>query len=686
MDACKLSNYIVLKSFNDNGRSLLDCLMPFIEYAIAENKNEYINVDELKELIKRECLIDIPLVTIVTLLRRLKKDNKITEYERWTIIRRVDNYILSSNSYDEKLRDFSRDIKQFISHCKSFCLFTDSDDEISNKLYDFINFYQHNINTQEGKIIKEEALTNDYKKLAEFIENISINNKDDYTTFKNIFYGFILAQFITKGGNIDKKNINNITIYIDTDFLLRVLDMQSPYFTLTSNELLILLHNYDFTIIVLPEIIDEVRNVLCYNLSKFINEGDKLRELYGSKIGNLDGVIGAFFRRNMNVSQIDEYISKVEEEVKILNINISPSEIPSIIEIREKDINKIIEYKLKSNRIDYIVNDHEKELAIENIKEKSLLDAKLINFIRYKRRKTIYRFQDTRYLLLSCDNAICKVSNSYHDHNNTIAECFNEESLTNILFISNPTQIGEMPIKILLSLINSSKYLNYDILCQFHIGVRKYIDQNPDDQQYLASVFRNQKLFSELNGCYDLGNDESASDTDFIKLLFDNAKNEAEEEKNKSDNIAEENKKLKNEIDELKKLTEKNPFEKNNRKNEKAEQLLNYSINVGFILFIILYIIFFILKSSFNQFSFTLEYFSKISIYISPLIFLIVFYIHLNDDKEKLINRIIYEKKNESLLNILFIALFKTIIITLTSFVIPVISLIIEIFNNKGGN
>ena len=112
MDARKLSNFMVIKSFSDNEKSLLDCLMPFVEYGLAKYRQEYIQVTDLKSYIKKECLIDIPLNTIKTLLKRLKKEGRITDYENCTIIRCVDNYVRKSNQYEESMMTFSRQTNQ----------------------------------------------------------------------------------------------------------------------------------------------------------------------------------------------------------------------------------------------------------------------------------------------------------------------------------------------------------------------------------------------------------------------------------------------------------------------------------------------------------------------------------------------------------------------------------------------
>ena len=260
MNAEKLSNFVVIKSFGDNEQSLLDCIMPFVEFSLAKLKKEYIYVSEIKDFIKAECLIDIPQTTLQTLLKRLKKDNRVTDYEHWTIVRCVDNYTLSSNRYEDSLRTFSRDVNQVIDSCRSFCEFDMNDDELAQLLYDFINVYQHNIDVYNGTVdTPHEVLDERHEKLILFIKYISQYNDAVYRTFRNMFYGYILGQFVASGQLFDKKKLGACTVYVDTDFLLRVLDMQAPCFTEASLELLALLRSFGFSVVVLPEIIDEAR-------------------------------------------------------------------------------------------------------------------------------------------------------------------------------------------------------------------------------------------------------------------------------------------------------------------------------------------------------------------------------------------------------------------------------------------
>lgn len=712
MDSIKLSNFIVIKSFSDSEKSLLDCVMPFVEYSIAKINTEYIEVSEIKDFIKKECLIDVPTNTIRTLLKRLKRDNKVTDYENWTIVRCVDNYTFSSRKYEENLKSFSRDINKLIINCKTFCDFDLDEDELTQLLYDFIALYQHNIDINEGAITSSSPFSDiRYEKIARFVDQISKSDNIDYNTFKNIFYGFILGQFVAAGENFDQKKIQNCTVYVDTDFLLRILDMQAAYFTETATELLQLLTQLGFSVIVLPETIAEACAVLRANHMKFVQDHENLKKIYGINAAKLDGIMGAFFRKEMTASQISDFIDNIETEIGKLSIDISLSGIPSNIEVREKELNKIIEYKEKNARLDCIENSDKKEYLQQRIREKAILDAKILSFIRYKRGKKVYKFQDAKYLLLSCDNTIYRINKNYHKYDGAIPECFSESSLTSLLFMSSTSKIGNVPVKLFTSLFQASKYIDYGLLTHFHSDVIKYLESNPEDQQYLTEVFRNQNLFAEISGTYEMNPDLASSETDLIKALFDQAKESSKAKEKAMEDALAENRKLKCELEALRESPNssipdsnsngivlpnfshnesKSPevegsisSSKENTKptqNHTAERILRNSILYFLLLLLLGSVIWAILGIDWSSLTWTATWWLKAWRYVILPIFLtsLVTYIHRDETMDKIIKRVVYEEKQISLKEVVVVAFLHSLLYTAVSFVIPFILNLIQ--------
>ena len=701
MDAIKLSNFAVIKSFSDNEASLLNCIMPYVEFGIAKIKKEYIDVSELKKYICTECLLDIPTATIQTLLKRLKKENKLTDYEHWTIIRCVDNYTQSSNRYEESVLSFSRELNLLIQECRKYCDFDISDNDTAQLLYDFINVYQHKINILDGTIELIDGNTDKkFDKISLFINYISQYKNNLYITFKNMFYGFILGQFIAAGKIFDKKKLGNLTVYIDTDFLLRALDMQAPCYTEASLELLHLLQSYGFNVIVLPEIIDEARDVLSANYAKYIEDGSNIKSIYGKSAAKLDGILGAFFRRFITSSQIGDYIDTLEDQIKkVVPLQIAQVGIPMNVKVNQTELNKIIEYKSKSNHIDHISNLNQKEYVEERLREKATLDAKLLSFIRMKRSKQIYRFQDARYILLSCDNAICRTNKMKHKLNNSIPESFSESSLTTTLFVSNPSQIGDVPIKLLVTIFQSSKFVDYSILSQFHEEIIDYIESNPDDQRYLTEVFRTQQLFAEIKGAYDFDDTGKTSESNIIKLLFDNAKKVDQEKNDQEKKLSEENLKLRQELNALKypqctEISEKSRTPTKDHEassirtdkgyimgsNPKAENILRSSSLIGFIIIFLISVAIGIRWCDPTAYNLSLAWWTQCSKSFALAIFALSLTLNFHSQEviQQVIARVVYDDKHIPVAEIIYMPIIRSVLCTLTAAVLPVISIIVS--------
>lgn len=695
MDARKLSNFMVIKSFSDNEKSLLDCLMPFVEYGLAKYRQEYIQVTDLKSYIKKECLIDIPLNTIKTLLKRLKKEGRITDYENCTIIRCVDNYVRKSNQYEESMMTFSRQTNQLVERCREYCSFDMDMDKVSMLIYEFIKSYQLILDIYNGNTDgnPSEESNPEYKKLVLYVKYIAEYDNESYTTFKNIFYGCILEQFVSSGNDYDKKNFGKCNIYVDTDYVLRVLDWQAPFFTEASQELLKLLHDCGFAVIVLPEILEEVRAVLAaYNI-RYAKEKETLINLYGKETAQLDGIMGAFFRRNMTTISIDEYIDQLEEEVQKIGIVIDYTGIPNSLKISQREFDIITEYKKKSAHYEQI-NDLDQKAYVEDIiAQKAELDAKLLGFIRHKRaKKRIFRFQDARYILLSCDKAICKASARMHQRDNSIPESYTESSLTSALFICNPIYAGEVPIKLLLSIFQMSDFIDYTVLSQFHKDVSTYIDSNPNDQKYLTYVFKNQHLFAEINANYSFEGETPVCETALIDRLFKEAEGKYIQSNDEKESLAAENVALKEELERLKNdkrveispdtqraeiLQEKEtatPMEEN-KKNDKAERILNLLVIVVLLIAGGIAVWFGITHSDFRSYALTSKWWLNCWLSFSPFIFIAALASKGHDVKtmDDIINYCIYDDRSKPIIGILLTPSIKAALWLVASGVVPAV-------------
>jgi predicted nucleic acid-binding protein len=534
-----LSNFSILKSFNDGGRNILDSLMPFLEHGIASINKEYIDFEDLKETMYEICYLDIPTNTLKTLLKRLKRKGILTDYENWKKIQLVNNYSLNTKKYNEQIEASTRDINKLSLKCKEYCHFDLSLEEVMEKIFEFISLYQQYIdfsgsNTkQTGRqlpevIILEEVLEStslkeqsaEIPQIVDYIIYISKFDNENYQIFKTIFFGFLLRQLVASGFSNGTSKIKNLTIYADTNFILRIIDMQSPPFVAASKELLNLIKEYGLNIVTFPEIVYEIRAVLSRNLKDYIRNKENLIALHGECSKQLDGVIGSFFRRDLEFTEIADLIDDVENIIKAEGIAILSKGLDQELKFFEKEYEKIVEFKMEKHHLKS--DDTHVDWKIDLIKKNALIDVKILEYIRKARKSKKYSFESCEHVLLTCDNILYKVNSHYHKQNNSISESLCENCLTDTLFLCNPKLNSDASIKLLISMFQTSEYLDYDILSKFHNDLQKYIRDNPKEQKYLGYIFNNQNLFNELKDSYD--SDDDIDSNDYIVDLFIKAK------------------------------------------------------------------------------------------------------------------------------------------------------------------
>jgi len=692
MESNTLSNFSILKAFSDSGRNILDCLIPFVEFGIASIGTEYMYLSQIKDEVLNNCDIDIPLNTLKTLLKRLKRENRITDYDNWQYIRLVGNFARETNTYNNEIQKFNRDVNQFVAKYRDHYSLSDSDDEIIELVCSFIQIYQTDIDVSalDFELRHQQPIDDTFRKVANYISHISTYDDQSYSTFKNIFFGYLLRQFIKKGQTDISPKIKNLTVYVDSNFLLRTLDMQARHFTTTSRELMDLFKSHGIEVAVLIETVSEVRTTLSKHTTRFSSNRDTLLKMHSSRLYELDGIEGAFFRRKMSITDAHDFVEDLEKHITNEHINIHRNGIGSSTHYDEEVKNMIVERKKKKENTSNIKDLSKREKIEHAIEKKSILDAQIIAYINKKRKGKKYKLEKCEHLFLTCDNILHSVNSSMHRHeSSSIPECMNEVQLTNSLYMSNPQAGGNASIKLFLSIFNASNYLEYDHLQKFHKDLNGYFESKPDEGQLLGQIFRNQKLFQDIYGQYSASDNDSASDLEFISTLVENAKSETEETKLQIENEVAESYSLSKELlaenADLKQKLEDVIAKNNdllfasedftgNDKNISAEKILKTLIGIIETLICLGGIISFVLLANVNNFSLTREWINDALLpgIIPVFAFTFVGFFYRYKGNDTAIQKFVYADTASSIFKMLLHITGKTAFAVLLVYVLPV--------------
>jgi hypothetical protein len=531
MEKNLLANMGVIRSFYINKRDITDVYLPFIEYALVSLNKEYIDIEEVKTKINTDCNLNLPISIIRALLKKLRRADKIEQYNGYSKIKLIYSYDEERLEYKKSLGKSNRELNSLINKYKEFTGRSDlPEEEVMELFFSFINS-----SIECGDIIGE-----DYKvctlpnialvSVSDFFICIKNQDNNNYETFCNVFFGFLFCNMTLKLENqlyYSTKKIKNLDIILDSNFIFRILDLQNPMLNTSSYELLNILKEYEFNICTYTYILDEVRKVLSSIYDKMV-KGIMPVKVDPKEAEAMDSIAGAIYRRKWDLYQIDNYIRNIEDELKIRGVNIiNSNNLFDTIEI-DRDMYYELLYckimrtlyldgykhiqidieslKRKDFKMDkFIMSD----TIFNSIKQKTIMDLKIIKHISNKRKGKKTNFADCRLFFLTCDNVLYNFNKQKHDSTRSLSEVMAEDIFTRVLWLNNPERTGDIPLTLTLSIFQSSKFVGYTVLNKFSEFVQEYVKVKPDEAKYIGDIYSNQDLVHKLN---ELSKDKSESE------------------------------------------------------------------------------------------------------------------------------------------------------------------------------
>lgn len=568
-----LTSLSIITSFHNKSQSIIDSFLPLVEYGIAilkaESEKTYYEVEELKDKIASSSGIVINSLSLKSLLKKLKKQERINVIDSSKYYQVIDSFLKEQNDYLAAIRDHHRSIHKFIKEYQKHSNDTREEQELIEWIYQFICEYREFIDMKNNSISVNFDNKN-YEKLLSFLSYINEYESELSNVFHSIYFGANICSLLdTSSQVIAKKELKNIVIYLDSNFILRLMDLQEEQFTAETNELFEILKKSNITMFIFQETLEEIKSVLNYYLSIYKYNKDN----YTALITNpeyIDGVLGAFFRRNLTISQIENFIDTVEEFVYNKGIRTDSIERYNI--------------KIDENKLNSLIKEKYVELGEGKTKEyrehKCQNYIKIIEIIKYLRKThdcISSCLGNSKYIFLTCDlkyYRYCKNrSNSY-----TFTPVVSQELLANDLLIFNQQDFSRISLQLMSSVYKTSKYIDIHVLDKLKDTIETISKENPSEAQYIIKATRNCEDYSILNAIFEDEKDDKAQLFELAKeikkrdiekelLLKDKEK---EIELNEA-NIREKDKKIEDLEKRLITIEEERELEKKNKRNKEVE-------------------------------------------------------------------------------------------------------------------
>lgn len=500
-----LTSLSIITAFHNKNKSVIDAFMPLTEYGIALINNEHseskhFDTEYLREKINNSSGININILTLKSLLKKLDKEKKIALMDNNSCFRILQSFKNEQDAYIAAIQDNHRNTHKFILEYKKYSNDKRTEEELTEWIFDFICEYRGFIDVKNNSIgAKFES--EKYKVLLGFLKYINEYESKLSKIFQSIYFGANLYSLMNNAKTtIEKKEFQSLVIYLDSNFILRLLDLQEKEFTKETVELFETLKNNKIKLKIFEETVNEIRSVLSFYLDKYKNEKEEYEALISASTG-VDGVLGAYFRRNLTFSQIETIIDNIDITIDEFGIKVDT------IERYKTEINEEKTAELYKNKY----NAGEDEVSKRYRMRKCAHYIQIIDVIKRLRRRDgspASCLGNSKYVFLTCDlklNDYCR--------KNTIQYKFpciiSQEILANDLLLFDPAQFGEISFQLLIALYNTSNYLDVHIFDKLKETINEIAKEKPDEAALIIRATKNCEDYSKINAIfYDDNNDD----------------------------------------------------------------------------------------------------------------------------------------------------------------------------------
>lgn len=425
--------------------------------------------------------------------------------------------------------------------------------QLMNGFFSFIKDYRQLINVDKNDITIS-CITEDsekYKSLIEFLKEINECDNDLVKSFANIYFGYNLYSILETNSTLNDIKFNNLTIYLDSNFILRLFDLQESHFTKETTELFNILKANNAKLVIFEETIIEIKSVLLYYLDIYKNKQHEYKTLLDNP-EYINGVLGAYFRRNLTFTQIEDIINSITLKIKEYGINTDNIK-RFRITINDKEIENLYHEKYYDKLVDSDSDD-------EYRKQKAKHYQQIINIISFQRK--VNRFENASclancgYIFLTCDLRLYNYNKRNSKRAFIYPNIITQEVLANDLLLFEPQDIGKVSIGLMVSLFNASKYIDVHILDNLSQTVQEIAVTSPEETDYVIMATRSGEHYSEINKIY--ADDEIDTKSALIEL----GQKVKEKEQQKDENFKAQLQEKESSITELKKIHEQELKEK----------------------------------------------------------------------------------------------------------------------------
>lgn len=481
MEASKVITYSLLAQIRNSGNfvnSSVEIFVPIVKYALYKlitQSGVYkgASITEISTWICQYFGLDFPPAVLEKILLKIGQEINTSEELKLQVYR--DGSFWIKNYSFEEFNDIYETNRQQVelvqTMFKQFCDINDVKKDSYNTIIDFVNLNKLKISNY---LANRDYSVNGSKFSieAQFVEYFR-NIPGCYEVIRKIYLGSILSCYLSEYEPQDKM-MSDVELLLDTNFIVSLLDLNTPESTTTCRQLLKIASSFGYSLRVLKETIKETTDLL-------LKKAEYFDKSFLPKLINPEDIYKACERRNLNRNDLERIADNLEN---ILVDEYSILQIP---------------YTVKYQNLAKSSTEYAEFKKIRNTDFAALHDIMALYYVREKRgKKKIKHFEDVNCWFVN--NAI------NHDNSDYVGyklrgyqpEIIRADELLCVLWFIKP-DIGngdltdgvvDTNLNALISCTLNSSLPQASIIKELDDNIQKYKDASISDKDILRIATR----------------------------------------------------------------------------------------------------------------------------------------------------------------------------------------------------
>ncbi|RHX83299.1 hypothetical protein [Leptospira stimsonii] len=484
MENQKVVTYSLLGQISDSETLFsgpLDIFIPLIKRVLHKLNLEGVHSGDNINLIKKkadvEYGVDFPRPVLKYILAGIKKEYP----NNLNIAFNDDESFVIENfqflDYEENIQKSLINVNIVQESFQKFCESNHINLDEYGSIFDFID--QNKIELSKYLSFTKAKHDSDFTNEALFADYFR-SIPPLFEIIKDIYLGSIISTYLTYSpGRVNA----NVELLFDTNFILGLMDLNTPESTHTCRKLLEICNNYGYKFSIMPDTIEEISRLVNKKIETFDTS-------FISKNANKEDVLNACERRGLKPFQLMHFVDNIVKELRKYNIYV---------------LNDVTKYRndAKYSKIFGVFR------KVRNSDFAALHDATAIQYVKAKRGGAIKEFDRVNCWFVN--------NSTKHDASNgdKIAlsgyqpDSISADELISILWLSNPSiipqkgEVSDIGLSALISVTLNASLPKANILRELEDNIYKYKNEDLTDSdvvrisQRISS--RKLKNIEELN-------------------------------------------------------------------------------------------------------------------------------------------------------------------------------------------